>query len=67
LGSGRLGPAIECYERALELRPEDSLALFGATRAYARTGDQTRAWAMLQRLQGVDPKLADQLTGRTTP
>jgi hypothetical protein len=55
----RLAQAIEAYESALDLDPENVTALYYAGQASLRTGQLTRARELLERASTLAPERAD--------
>jgi tetratricopeptide (TPR) repeat protein len=54
---GELSEAIPAFERALALRPDDSVLCFNAAFALQKAGEHERAMALLRRAIERDPKL----------
>ena len=50
--------AIECYEKALEISPDDAVALGRIGEVYNETGDYDKAKEYLQRAINLDPRFA---------
>jgi tetratricopeptide (TPR) repeat protein len=58
---GRPKVAIECYRRALDIRAEDPNALYGLVLELDNLGDRRGAFAALDRLRRVNPRMAAEL------
>lgn len=55
---GRIGEAIECYERVLKLDPRDANALSNLAAAFVSQGDQQKAVEHYRAAMAVDPDSA---------
>ncbi len=62
--AGRLDRASSAYQESLRIEPEFSLAWFQLGAVYARMGEREQARAVLERLQKLNPALAEQLAAR---
>ncbi len=63
LAEGKVRGALDCYQRALKIKPDLTYALLNTAEAYAQLGNDTDAERLFRRALEVDPHSAEAANG----